>query len=86
MTSLYEPFETNKITVNWENHIFYNNYDSELALIVYRILYTVNNEINPPPSSTEQNQIVGGGGGGVYFVRKFYYKLFCCLKFISEEL
>ena len=38
---LYEPLIANKITMNWENRIFYNDYNSELALIVYRILDSV---------------------------------------------
>ena len=37
-TQLYEPLESNKITVNWENILFYNDYNTELALIIYRIL------------------------------------------------
>ena len=36
-SKLYEPLISNKITVNWENQLFYNDYNSELALIVYRI-------------------------------------------------
>ena len=44
-SSLYKPFNTNKITVNWENQLFSNNYDYELALIVYRVLYTVNHKL-----------------------------------------
>ena len=43
-TKLYEPLESNKITVNWENSLFYNDYNSELALIVYRILNSINHD------------------------------------------
>jgi hypothetical protein len=41
-SKLYEPLISNKITVNWENRLFHNDYDYELALIVYRILESVN--------------------------------------------
>ena len=43
---LYEPLISNKITVNWENKLFFNDYNSELALIIYRILDSVNHTFN----------------------------------------
>ena len=39
---LYGPFENNKITVNWQNFVFYENYDSELSLIINKIMDVVN--------------------------------------------
>jgi hypothetical protein len=45
-TKLYEPLESNKITVNWENRVFYNDYNSELALIVYRILNSIKHDFD----------------------------------------
>ena len=39
---LYGPFYTNQITVNWENIIFYENYDSEISLIINKIIDTIN--------------------------------------------
>ena len=45
-SKLYDPLISNKITVNWENRLFYNNYDTELALIVYRILDTIKHDFN----------------------------------------
>ena len=45
-TKLYEPLTSNKITVNWENRIFQNDYNSELALIVYRILDSIKHNFN----------------------------------------
>ena len=43
---LFSPLQSNKITVNWENKLFINSYDSEMALIVARILDSVNHKFN----------------------------------------
>ena len=45
-TKLYEPLTSNKITVNWENKLFHNDYNSELALIIYRIVDSIKHEFN----------------------------------------
>ena len=58
-SALYEPLNTNKITVNWENQLFNNNYDFELALIVYRILDTVNNKFTDYDIFDCENLLLG---------------------------
>ena len=40
-SKLYEPLIANKISVSWENRVFHNDYNSELALIIYRILDSI---------------------------------------------
>jgi hypothetical protein len=45
-SKLYEPLESHKITINWENIIFNNDYNTELALILYRILDCNEHEFN----------------------------------------
>ena len=45
-SKLYEPLIANKITVNWENKTFHNDYNSELALIIFRILDSITHDFN----------------------------------------
>ena len=45
-SNLYTPLTSNKITVNWENRIFNNDYNCELALIIYRIIDSSEHEFN----------------------------------------
>ena len=45
-TKLYEPFVSNKITVNWKNNIFINDYRTKTALILVEIYDAVNNDSN----------------------------------------
>jgi hypothetical protein len=58
-TKLYEPLESNKITVNWENKLFYNDYNSELALIVYKILDSIKHEFNSNDRIDCENLLFG---------------------------
>ena len=58
-TKLYEPLEANKITVNWENRVFYNDYNSELALIIYRILDSIKHEFNDNDKKDCENLLLG---------------------------
>jgi hypothetical protein len=45
-TKLYEPLLSNKITINWENKIFHNDYNTEIALIVFRIFDVIKHDFN----------------------------------------
>ena len=45
-TQLYEPLIANKITVNWESKLYYNDYNSELALILYRLIDSIKHDFN----------------------------------------
>ena len=56
---LYEPLTSNKITVNWENRLFHNDYNSELALIVYRILDSIKHEFNSNDKIDCENLLLG---------------------------
>ena len=44
-TQLYESFESNKITVNWENQIFVNDYRTKTALILIDMFDVAENKI-----------------------------------------
>jgi hypothetical protein len=46
VTMLYEPFASNKITVNWENKVFVNDYRTKTALILNNMYDVVFSEIN----------------------------------------
>jgi hypothetical protein len=46
VTKLYEPFVSNKITVNWENKAFVNDYRTKTALILNNMYDVVFSEIN----------------------------------------
>ena len=46
VTMLYEPFVSNKITVNWENKVFVNDYRTKTALILNDLYDVVFSEIN----------------------------------------
>lgn len=46
VTKLYEPFVSNKITVNWENKAFVNDYRTKTALILNDMYDVVFSEIN----------------------------------------
>ena len=56
---LYNPLTSNKITVNWENVLFYNDYNTELALIVYRILDSIKHEFNENDIIDCENLLLG---------------------------
>ena len=58
-SKLYEPLVTNEITVNWENRTFYNDYNSELALIKYRIIDTINHQFNQNDKEDCENLLLG---------------------------
>ena len=58
-SKLYEPLMANKITVNWENKLFNNDYNSELTLIVYRILDSIKHEFNNNDIIDCQNLLLG---------------------------
>ena len=58
-SKLYEPLVTNRITVNWENRIFYNDYSSELTLIKYRIIDTINHQFNQNDKEDCENLLLG---------------------------
>ena len=45
-SKLYEPLLSNKITINWENRIFHNDYNTELALIVFRIFDSIRHDFD----------------------------------------
>ena len=46
VTKLYEPFVSNKITVNWENKAFINDYRTKTALILADMYDVVFNDID----------------------------------------
>ena len=58
-SKLYEPLISNKITVNWENKLFYNDYNSELALITYRIIDSIKHEFNKNDIKDCENLLLG---------------------------
>ena len=58
-SKLYEPLIANKITVNWENRLFHNDYNYELALIIYRILDSKEHEFNYKDKIDCENFLLG---------------------------
>ena len=58
-SELYQPLQVNKITVNWENVLFHNDYNTELALIVYRILDSIKHEFNDNDIIDCENLLLG---------------------------
>ena len=58
-SKLYEPLLSNKITINWENKVFYNDYDTELALISFRIFDSINHEFNNEDIIDCENLLLG---------------------------
>ena len=58
-TKLYEVLNSTKITVNWEERLFHNDYNSELALIVYRILDSLKHEFNKKDIIDCDNLLLG---------------------------
>ena len=58
-TKLYEPLISNKITVNWENKIYYNDYNSEIALILYKLIDSIKHEFNKNDIEDCENLLLG---------------------------
>ena len=58
-TKLYEPLLSNKITINWENKIFHNDYNTEIALIVFRIFDVIKHDFNDDDKKDCQNFLFG---------------------------
>ena len=58
-SKLYEPLLSNKITINWENRIFHNDYNTELALIVFRIFDSIKHDFNDDDKKDCENFLFG---------------------------
>ena len=58
-SELYQPLQINKITVNWENALFHNDYNTEVALIVYWIFDSLKYEFNENDSIDCENLLLG---------------------------
>ena len=80
-SELYDPLTSNKITVNWENRIFHNDYNCELALIVYSIFDSSKHKFNADDKTDCDNLLLSNylninrQTTPVYgnFIKLFYY-------------